>query len=306
LVWPLLSLLVVARWATLWLWSASPYGRLLDHGGWGDAARSPHCAGRAAGRHRRAGRPPRRRVGADDRGDDAADDVSAAGDVPPDHRRTPRRRSARDPCRRRILAVWLAFGVAAHLVDAGVRWAAAGSGWFVAHGAFVGAAVLAGAGLFQWSALKYRCLDECRTPFGFVASRWHGVSPAREALRIGIDHGIFCVGCCWALMLTMFVVGIGSVGWMLALAALMAAEKNLPFGRHLRTPGRARAARGFGRDPSRQSLTPLSPRCDTGGPSPAFFVAIRCESSDNSRLSGPWGWFAAPAVGRPERPRPHA
>jgi len=135
-----------------------------------------------------------------------------------------------------FLAVWLAFGVAAHLVDAGVRWAAAGSGWFVAHGAFVGAAVLAGAGLFQWSALKYRCLDECRTPFGFVASRWHGVSPAREALRIGIDHGIFCVGCCWALMLTMFVVGIGSVGWMLALAALMAAEKNLPFGRHLRTP----------------------------------------------------------------------
>ena len=100
----------------------------------------------------------------------------------------------------------------------------------------VGAAVLAGAGLFQWSALKYRCLDECRTPFGFVASRWHGVSPAREALRIGIDHGIFCVGCCWALMLTMFVVGIGSVGWMLALAALMAAEKNLPFGRRLRTP----------------------------------------------------------------------
>ena len=134
------------------------------------------------------------------------------------------------------LAVPFAFGIAAHLLDAGIRWAATGNGWFVAHGAWIGAAVLAGAGIFQWSALKYRCLDQCRTPFGFVASRWHGLSPARDAFRIGIDHGMFCVGCCWALMLTMFVVGVGSVGWMLALAALMAAEKNLPFGPRLRTP----------------------------------------------------------------------
>ena len=57
-----------------------------------------------------------------------------------------------------------------------------------------------------------------------------------KRLRIGVDHGVFCVGCCWALMLVMFVVGIGSVGWMLALAAVMAAEKNLPWGRRLRTP----------------------------------------------------------------------
>ena len=135
----------------------------------------------------------------------------------------------------------------------------------------VGAAVLAGAGLFQWSALKYRCLDECRTPFGFVASRWHGVSPSREALRIGIDHGIFCVGCCWALMLTMFVVGIGSVGWMLALAALMAAEKNLPFGRRLRTPVGLALLAGSAAILRRQRLTPLSPRCDTGGRSAGIF-----------------------------------
>jgi predicted metal-binding membrane protein len=55
-------------------------------------------------------------------------------------------------------------------------------------------------------------------------------------LRIGVDHGVFCVGCCWALMLCMFVVGTGSLGWMLALAALMAAEKNLPGGARLRAP----------------------------------------------------------------------
>ena len=79
--------------------------------------------------------------------------------------------------------------------------------------------MLAGAGLFQFSALKYRCLEQCHTPFAFVAARWHGVAPAREAWRLGVDHGLFCVGCCWALMLLMFVVGMGSLGWMLALAA---------------------------------------------------------------------------------------
>jgi predicted metal-binding membrane protein len=104
------------------------------------------------------------------------------------------------------------------------------------YGWAIGAAVLAGAGLFQFSALKYRCLEQCHTPFAFVASRWHGRSPLREAWRLGVDHGVFCVGCCWALMLLMFVVGTGSLGWMLVLAAVMAAEKNLPWGRRLRTP----------------------------------------------------------------------
>ena len=67
-------------------------------------------------------------------------------------------------------------------------------------------------------------------------ARWHGHRPSREAFRIGLDHGVFCVGCCWALMLVMFVVGMGSLGWMLVLAAAMAAEKNLPWGQRLRTP----------------------------------------------------------------------
>ena len=123
------------------------------------------------------------------------------------------------------------------LADAALRWRrGAQSRGSCCHGWMVGATVLAGAGLFQFSALKYRCLEQCHTPFAFVASRWHGRAPSREALRIGVDHGVFCVGCCWALMLLMFVVGTGSLGWMLLLAALMAAEKNLPWGRRLRTP----------------------------------------------------------------------
>jgi len=135
-----------------------------------------------------------------------------------------------------FFAAWLGFGLLAHGADAALRRGAGQSAWFVANGWMVGAAVLAGAGLFQWSSLKYRCLDRCRTPFGFVNARWHGRSPPREALRIGLDHGLFCVGCCWALMATMFVVGVGNLGWMLALAAVMAAEKNLPWGRRLATP----------------------------------------------------------------------
>ncbi len=131
---------------------------------------------------------------------------------------------------------WLGFGLLAHGVDSVLHAGAAHVGWLVGRGWVVGAIVLAGAGAFQFSALKYRCLERCRTPFAFINQRWHGLAPRGEALRIGFEHGVFCVGCCWALMAVMFVVGMGSLGWMLVLAAAMAAEKNLRWGRRLRTP----------------------------------------------------------------------
>jgi predicted metal-binding membrane protein len=131
---------------------------------------------------------------------------------------------------------WLGFGLLAHGLDSLLHLAAAQAGWLAGRGWAIGAVVLAGAGAFQFSALKYRCLERCRTPFAFVNARWHGRKPRREALRIGFDHGIFCVGCCWALMAVMFVAGMGNLGWMLVLAAAMAAEKNLAWGRKLRTP----------------------------------------------------------------------
>ena len=230
-------MLVVASWLMLWLWSASPYGRYLDHPGWGDAgALAALCLA-----------VPQGDIVVPAMSHAAAWVLMVAAMMLPTT--FPllamfRRITGARPDATRLLslvvlgffAAWLAFGIAAHAADAAIRWAAARDPWFIAHGWTIGAAVLAAAGLFQWSALKYRCLDECRTPFGFVVARWHGRSPAREAFRIGVDHGVFCVGCCWALMLIMFVVGVGSVGWMLALAALMAAEKNLSIGRHLRTP----------------------------------------------------------------------
>ena len=134
------------------------------------------------------------------------------------------------------LAAWFGFGVVAHVADVSLHAVGERTSWLLADGWIVGAAVLACAGAFQFSALKYRCLDKCRAPFGFIVERWRGVAPRREALKLGFDHGLFCVGCCWALMLLMFVVGTGNLGWMLALAAVMAAEKNLPGGRRLSAP----------------------------------------------------------------------
>ena len=131
---------------------------------------------------------------------------------------------------------WGGFGLAAHAADSGVHLATGRLGWPTTHGWIVGAVILALAGAFQFSALKYRCLERCRTPFGFVNSRWSGRRPTLEAFRIGFDHGLFCIGCCWALMLVMFAVGMGSLGWMLALTAVMAAEKNLPSGRRVAAP----------------------------------------------------------------------
>jgi predicted metal-binding membrane protein len=126
--------------------------------------------------------------------------------------------------------------VAAHLLDAAVQHAARQSDWLLFNGWIAAALVLAGAGLFQFSRLKYRCLDKCRTPFSFLSRHWRGPTPRRSSLRLGLHHGLFCVGCCWAIMLLMFVVGTGSVGWMLALGAVMALEKNTPWGRHLSYP----------------------------------------------------------------------
>jgi predicted metal-binding membrane protein len=96
--------------------------------------------------------------------------------------------------------------------------------------------VLAIAGLFQFSRFKYRCLDKCRTPFSFINEHWRGRAERRESFLLGVHHGLFCVGCCWAIMFLMFLVGTGSVGWMLLIGAIMATEKNVAGGKRLGVP----------------------------------------------------------------------
>jgi predicted metal-binding membrane protein len=105
-----------------------------------------------------------------------------------------------------------------------------------AHPQLILASTLLIAGLWQFSPLRDRCLDECRSPLGFVMNRWRGVSERREALAMGIAHGAFCVGCCWSLMLVMFGIGVSSAFLMFALGGLTAVEKNLPWGRRLSRP----------------------------------------------------------------------
>jgi len=233
----LVAALSVAAWTTLALWAASPYARYVEHPGWAEAG--------AFARLCRAVPYGTTMVPAALHG--LAWVLMIAAMMLPTvlpllglFRRIVR---GRDDAGALVAAVtlgyvcaWIAFGVVAHGLDAIVRALATTSDWFLLHGDRVAAAVLVGAGLFQFSALKYRCLEQCHTPYAFVTSRWHGRAPLREALRLGVDHGLFCVGCCWALMLVMFVVGVGSIGWMLALAAVMAAEKNLAWGARLSAP----------------------------------------------------------------------
>jgi predicted metal-binding membrane protein len=134
------------------------------------------------------------------------------------------------------LLAWGGFGFAAHILDAGLHALLAGSDWLATHAWLPGFTVLAVAGAFQFSKLKYHCLDACRSSMAFIASHWHGTQPYREAFGLGASHGLYCVGCCWALMLLMFLVGTGSVGWMLGLGLIMAVEKNHWWGRHLAMP----------------------------------------------------------------------
>jgi predicted metal-binding membrane protein len=129
------------------------------------------------------------------------------------------------------LAVWTLFGLAAHLADRGVHEVVDRSGWLAGNEWLIGAATVSVAGLYQFTSLKYRCLDKCRSPFSFIMGHWRGGHEKRQAFRLGVHHGIFCIGCCWSLMLVMFAVGVGNVGWMLALGAVMAIEKNVPIGR---------------------------------------------------------------------------
>jgi len=134
------------------------------------------------------------------------------------------------------MAAWLAFGLLAHGLGLALGVLAVPPSWLALNGWAIGAAILLAGGLFQFSSLKFRCLDGCRSPLRFILAQWTGRRPARESFAIGLGHGAYCVGCCWALMLVMFAVGTANLGWMLLLAAAMALEKNSPWGRRLSRP----------------------------------------------------------------------
>jgi len=134
------------------------------------------------------------------------------------------------------LAIWTGFGLGAWVLDRGIHAAVDAVPWLGEHPQVIIASTLLVAGLWQFSPIRDRCLDECRSPLGFVMNRWRGTAERREALAMGIAHGAFCIGCCWSLMLVMFGVGLGSATAMLVLGGVTAVEKNLPWGRRLTHP----------------------------------------------------------------------
>ncbi|MBX3581560.1 MAG: DUF2182 domain-containing protein [Rhizobiaceae bacterium] len=95
----------------------------------------------------------------------------------------------------------------------------------------VGGLVLIGAGLYQWTPLKEACLRQCRAPIAFLSSRGGFRPDPFGALRLGIDHGTYCLGCCWALMALLFVGGVMNVAWIGGIALLILLEKTFPAGR---------------------------------------------------------------------------
>jgi predicted metal-binding membrane protein len=125
--------------------------------------------------------------------------------------------------------VWTAFGALAFAGDLALH-AAVNAGSFLAdHEWAIGGSVIAFAGLFQFTPLKDACLDKCRHPASFMVRHYR--RGAAGGFALGTRHGLFCVGCCWALMLVMFAVGATSLILMALLTALMVHEKTRPAGR---------------------------------------------------------------------------
>jgi predicted metal-binding membrane protein len=119
--------------------------------------------------------------------------------------------------------VWTAFGVLAFGGDVGLHRLVHAWPWLAAHPQLIAGSALALAGAFQFSELKERCLTECRHPGPFLVQHYR--RGAAAAFRLGRIHGMFCLGCCWALMLVGFAAGVANLWWMAALTALMAFEK---------------------------------------------------------------------------------
>ena len=121
------------------------------------------------------------------------------------------------------LTVWTLFSLGATALQRVMGELLLVSSMMEVTGPRVGAALLFVAGAYQLTPMKQVCLRTCRSPFAFLMSRWR--SGAAGAFRMGLDHGLFCAGCCWALMLLLFVGGVMNLGVIAALTAFVAVEK---------------------------------------------------------------------------------
>lgn len=131
------------------------------------------------------------------------------------------------------LLSWTVFSLAATIAQAAFERAALITPMMVASTNRIGGVILIAAGLYQWTALKNACLSQCRSPFEFIQSQGGFKRDALGSLRVGLKHGLHCIGCCWALMTLLFVGGVMNVVWIAAITVFVLLEKMLPGGRIL-------------------------------------------------------------------------
>ena len=145
-----------------------------------------------------------------------------------------RRRQAAGPFGRTALfvsgyfLVWGAFSIVAATVQTALAHAGMLSADMATTSALLGGAVFILAGVYEFTPLKDRCLTHCRSPLEWIAH--HQRAGSLGALRMGAAHGLYCVGCCWMLMLLLFVGGVMNLFWVAAIAAIVLVEKLLPRG----------------------------------------------------------------------------
>jgi predicted metal-binding membrane protein len=127
------------------------------------------------------------------------------------------------------LLAWTSFGGLAYGIVEGIRSLSIDALAWDRGGQWLTAGVLVAAAGYQLTPLKDACLTRCRGPFEFLTERWR--EGKSGALLMGVEHGAWCVGCCWALMAALFALGVMSIFWMVFVAGLIAIEKTLPWKR---------------------------------------------------------------------------
>jgi predicted metal-binding membrane protein len=133
------------------------------------------------------------------------------------------------------LITWGLFGIFATLADWGLERAALIAPTTGRLAPVSGAVVVIAAGVYQLTPLKSICLTHCRSPFDFVLNHWR--DGGAGAMRMGVEHGLYCLGCCWFLMALLFAAGIMSLLWMAAISAFVLVEKLFPAGQWIARAG---------------------------------------------------------------------
>jgi predicted metal-binding membrane protein len=129
------------------------------------------------------------------------------------------------------IAAWTVFSLGATLFQWALHDLALLTGAMAIESHLIAGGVLIGIGTYQWSPLKYACLSHCQSPIGFFFGHWR--EDPVGIFGMGLRHGLYCVGCCWLLMLILFLVGVMNLVWVAGIALYVLGEKLLPVGKRL-------------------------------------------------------------------------